>query len=194
MLALSTLFRVPTGLFAAFALLNACAQSLCGAYLQEAVISVGSLFGATAIQPIMAGQAAVAVAVSAVQVFSAATSLWDLSPQAIATYVSDGSVEERSALMFFSFSTIFLLFSALAHHRLVRKPIYKSIAGPLEDKLLQPLESSREENTALVSPEERNKALDQTRIIGLMKANVTYEFAVAYVFFVTLVCYAACTH
>lgn len=193
MLALSALFRVPAGLFAAFALLTACALSLCGSYLQEAVISVGSLFGAAAIQSIMAGQAAVAVAVSAVQVFSAAASLWGLSRQTIATYESDGSVEERSALIFFSFSIIFLLFSALVHDRLVRKPMYKSIASPLEDRLLQSMGSSTEENTALASSVTGSKALDQTRIIDLMKANIIYLFAVSYVFFITLVCYGAYT-
>lgn len=193
MLAVSALFRVPTGLFAAFALLNACALSICGSYLQEAVISVGSLFGASAIQSIMAGQAAVAVAVSAVQVFSAAASLWGLSGQTIATYESDGSVEGRSALIFFSFSIIFLLFSALAHDRLVRKPIYKSIASPLEDRLLQSAGSSTEENTALASSMTGSKALGQTRIIDLMKANIIYLFAVSYTFFITLVCYGALT-
>ncbi len=192
MLALSTLFRVPSGLFAAFALLNACAQSLCGAYLQEAVIAVGSLFGAAAIQPIMAGQAAVAVAVSTVQVFSAAASLWGLSRHAIATYVSDGSVEEHSALIFFSFSTIFLCFCALVHDRLVRKPIYKTVAAPLEEKLLRPINSA-EETAALVPSMEGDKPLpDRTRVLDVMKANITYQFAVAYSFLITLVRCATC--
>jgi len=191
MLALSTLFRVPSGLFAAFALLNACVQSACGAYLQEAVIAVGSLFGAAAIQPIMAGQAAVAVAVSTVQVFSAAASLWGLSRNAIATYVSDGSVEEHSALIFFSFSTIFLVFCALVHDRLVRTPIYKTVAAPLEDKLIRPMNSA-EETAALVPSMEGDKALpDRTRVLDVMKANITYQFAVAYSFLITLVRCAA---
>ncbi|KAK2466417.1 hypothetical protein APHAL10511_002059 [Amanita phalloides] len=192
LLVLSTLIHVPGPLFAAFVLLNTGLQSICGAYLQVAIIAVGSLFGPVAIQTIMSGQAAVAVAVSAVQVFSAAASLWNLSPEVIPLYVSDGSAEEHSALMFLSVSTIFLLLCALVHRRLVRMPLYKRVAAPLEDKLLQ--HGSGEESTALISSAEVSAALQgQSRTLDVVRANITYQFAVAYVFLITLSVYPPIT-
>ncbi|KAF8631194.1 hypothetical protein AX15_002526 [Amanita polypyramis BW_CC] len=185
LLALSTLIRIPAGFFAALVLLNAGAQSTCVAYLQKAIFAAGSLFGPPALQPIMSGQAAVAVVISAVQVFSAAISLWGLPRDIIATYVSDGSVEGRSALMFFSLSTIFLLFCLLVHGWLVRTPLYKSVVGALENKQLYS-GSFGEESGDLVSGEGSDILRDQSRIIDLAKENIIYQFAVAYVFIITL--------
>ncbi|KAF8639859.1 hypothetical protein AX17_001114 [Amanita inopinata Kibby_2008] len=187
MLTFCTLIRVSPGFFATFVLLNATAQAIVCAYFQKALIAVGSLFGPTALQPIMSGQAAVAVAVSAVQVMSAATSLWGLPREAIAAYVSDGSAEGRSAFIFFAFSTLFLAFCALVHGWLVRTPLYQRIAAPLEQSGKGIYSGSdADERRSLVSAEGSEMFNKNSQIVRVAKANVIYEFAVAYVFLITL--------
>ncbi|KAM6495656.1 Nucleoside transporter domain containing protein [Amanita muscaria] len=184
MLELSTKIRLPAGLFAIFVLLNGAAQASCCSYLQKAVITVGSLYGPAGLQPILSGQAAVAVVVSSVQVLSVATTTWSLPRESIATYVSDGSAEERAAFIFFACSTVFLLFCALAHSWLVRMPLYQRVAGFLEEKSQgksHHLADHAEEHTGLVAMHGSGRDIGR-----ILKENIIYEFAVAYVFIITL--------
>lgn len=80
LLTLSTFTHLPTPLFVSFILLNGILQAAAGSYLQTAVVAVASLFGPATMQAVMGGQAAVAVAVSTVQVLSAGASLHALPP------------------------------------------------------------------------------------------------------------------
>ncbi|TFK43275.1 nucleoside transporter-domain-containing protein [Crucibulum laeve] len=188
LLVISTFFVVSPGLFFAFVLLNGAVQATAGAYLQTAIVAVASLFGPLAVQAMMSGQAAVAVAVSGVQVLSAATSVWG-KPR---TYVSDGSAEERAAFLFFTLSTLFLLISAGAHAWLVSMPIYKTVAAPLERRR-KPGPGTSDEHRGLVSGGREEIKNDTTNAIRVGKANLTYEIAVAYVFMVTLAVYPPIT-
>ncbi|KAF7355013.1 Nucleoside transporter [Mycena sanguinolenta] len=170
--------------------LMASAKQRSGAYLQTAIIVIASLFGPTAVQALMSGQAAVAVAVSGVQVLSAAASVWGLPREKIATYVSDGEPEERSAFLFFGLSTIFLVFTAAAHGWLVRMPAYKAIARSLEQQKDQT--NSSDELRGLVSTG-RNGSSEKGQILRVAKTNAIYGVAGCFIMVVTLSVYPAIT-
>ncbi|KAJ7087195.1 nucleoside transporter-domain-containing protein [Mycena belliarum] len=190
LLTISTFIHTTSGVFFAFVLLNGISQAALGAYLQTAIIVIASLFGPTAVQALMSGQAGVAVAVSGVQVFSALASVWGHSREA--NYVSDGEPEEKSALIFFSLSTIFLIVSAAAHAWLVTMPAYKTVAGSLGNAKIGE-DGSSDELRGLVSNGRSELSTEKGQIMRIAKANVVFEIAVAYVFLVTLAVYPAIT-
>ncbi|KAK7061413.1 nucleoside transporter [Favolaschia claudopus] len=193
LLTLSTFFHPSPGFFFAFVLLNAIAQAGLGSYLQTAIIVIASLFGPTAVQALMSGQAAVAVAVSGVQVFSAAASVWGLSQEQISTYVSNGEPEEKSAFLFFSLSTIFLIVTAAAHAWLVRMPAYKAVARSLELQKDINEHTGSDELHGLVSRGRNQPSNVKADILRVAKLNFTYEVAVCIVFVVTLSVYPPIT-
>lgn len=132
----------------------------------------------------MAGQAAVAVAVSLVQVGSAAVSVWGQTPEQIKAYVAgvDGS-EAQSALIFFALSTAFFLATTVAHIALVRMPEYLQVTSKVVE------DGSTEEREGLVSGHSSEATPDQgSAIWRVAKANIYYEVAVAFCFVTTLVC------
>lgn len=170
MLTVSTYFHPGAGGFFAFVMLNAIGQAIAGSYLQTSVIAVASLFGPTAMQALMSGQAAVAVAVSGVTVVSSALSLREKpSPQALA----DSEPEAKAAFMFFGLSTLFYLVSAGAHIWLTRLPAYHNILAQFE-------------HTVDVAHDEHSLK-KREQLIRVAKSNVIFNFAVAYVFIITLV-------
>ncbi|KAJ3514880.1 hypothetical protein NLJ89_g2103 [Agrocybe chaxingu] len=185
-LTLSTFFVPSPGVFFAFVLFNGIAQACAGAYLQTSVIAVASRFGPPAVQAMMSGQAAVAVAVSGVQVISAAASVMGKTR----SYASDGSAEERSAFMFFALSTLFLIASAAANTWMVRMAVYQHIAASLEKPLKKSLteDAHEDERRGLISDHPHGDSMSdmKSNTIRIAKANITYEVAVAYVFMVTL--------
>ena len=184
LLTLSTYFVPSPRVFFAFVLFNAAAQAIAAAYLQTSTFAVGSLFGPPVIQSIMAGQAAVAVAVSGVQVISSAVS----SVGKPRTYSGDGSAEEQTAFIFLALSTVFLLVSAGVHTWLIRMPVYKLVAASLErksrnrDNLVQ-----GEEHRELIQSGSAALQSDKGDVMRVAKTNIVYEVAVAYVFLTTLV-------
>lgn len=191
LLTFSTFIVPSSGVFTVFVLFNGAAQATAGAYLQTSVIAVASLFGPPAVQAMMSGQAAVAVAVSGVQVLSAAASVHGRP----STYVSDGSPEERSAFIFLLLSTIFLIFSAMTYGWLVKTPVYARVAAPLEQlprKILDE-DANSSERIGLVSSRRTGLSDEKADAIRVAKANVIYEVAVAYVFVITLAVYPAIT-
>ena len=157
---------------------------MAGGYLQTSAIAVGSLFGPPAVQSLIAGQAAVAVVVSGVQVISSAASVVG-KPR---TYISDGSAEEQSAFIFLALSTVFLLICAGVHTWFIRMPVYKLVAASLESKSKNQGDTVREEERRELIPNgsatlQSNKA----DILRVAKINIVYEVAVALVFMVSLV-------
>lgn len=186
LLTISTFFVPTPGLFAIFVLFNGAAQSAAGAYFQTSLIAVASLFGPSAVQAMMSGQAAVAVAVSGVQVISSASSVFG-KPK---TFVGDGSAEEKAAFIFFLLSTIFLVLSYLAHEHLVRMPVYAHVAAALEQETagISLRRGSEDEHRA--TSRARSEVIEETgNALRIAKANVQYEIAVACVFMITLVCH-----
>lgn len=198
LLTLSTFLTLSPGFFFTFVLLNGIAQAAFGSYLQNSVIAVASLFGPAAVQAMLAGQAAVAVVVSTVQVISAAASVHTSTESMDGPAAIDASdvlssrardPEERSAFIFFGLSTIFLVFSAAAHRWLVSLPAYHSVVSALEARKPEPELGTDDERRILVSAGPSQGLLTQKQSIWrVAKTNVLYEIAVAYVFTVTLVC------
>ena len=157
---------------------------MASAYLQTSVIAVGSLFGPPAIQSIMAGQAAVAVVVSGVQVISSAASVVG-KPR---TYISNGSAEEQSAFVFLALSTAFLLVCAGVHTWFIRMPVYRLVAASLESKSRnQDDPVQEEERRELIPSGSATLQSNKANVIRVAKINIIYEVAVALVFLVTLV-------
>jgi solute carrier family 29 (equilibrative nucleoside transporter), member 1/2/3 len=172
---------MPPGLFFAFVISNGLVQAAAGSYLQASVVAVASLFGPLAMQAVMTGQAVVAVLISGIQLLSASASVHSSS-----TVINDGSAEERSAFAFFGLSTLFLLATVAAHAWLVRLPVYKTVVVPFEQhsKLLVDATHRRERSRSFSGEQ---LELQSSRFSRIFKVNATYNFAVAYVFVVTLV-------
>jgi len=185
MFTVSTFIQGTPWLFFLFVILNGIAQAAAGSYLQAAIIGVASLFGPTAMQSVMAGQAAVGVAVSAVQVISAAGSLRGTpTPQQL----KGSRPEERSALAFFALSTAFLLFSAGAHAYLLRLPSYKSVTGQFSHirHVARGDAAALDNESADLSPPKMDSSEKREQVMRVAKSNLTYNLGVAYVFVVTL--------
>jgi len=187
-LTISTYFHVSPGAFFAFVLLNGITQAALGSYLQTSVVAVAALFGPQAVQAMIAGQAAVAVAVSSVQLASAIGSTWNESPEAIVALLASGKAEERSAFIFFALSTLFLLACVVMQKWMMALPEYQVILGRLSKTVSEEDLSEEHERTALVSGG-RSVAdqMERDQVLRVAKANWIYEVAIAYVFLVTLV-------
>ncbi|KAJ3548833.1 hypothetical protein NMY22_g1111 [Coprinellus aureogranulatus] len=179
LLTISTMFTPTPGLFAIFVLMNGATQAAAGAYFQTSTIAVASLFGPSAVQAMMSGQAAVAVAVSGVQVISSFTSTVG-RPR---SYAGDGSAEEKSAFVFFLLSTVFLVATYFAHEILVRMPVYIRVAGSLGEEV--GILRGNEGHLRSVS-RARSELEDSSNVLRIAKANANYEIAVACVFMITL--------
>jgi len=153
------------------------------------VFAGAALFGASYMQSMMSGQAAVAVAVSGVQVVSASISVWGstpLTPTINATDL-DGKAEEKSARIFFGVSALYTIATLLAYRWLVSLKVYRTTMGALENNLKVRVASNvAEEQQALLPPALPSTA-EGSHILRILKANSVYNFAVGYVFAVTLV-------
>ncbi|PCH41327.1 hypothetical protein WOLCODRAFT_162995 [Wolfiporia cocos MD-104 SS10] len=189
LLTVSTWIHVSPGLFVAFVLITAVGQAAAGSYLQTAVIAVASLFGHSAMQAAMSGQAAVGVAISGVQVLSAAASI-HMASYGNAVSVADPASrapEERSAALFFGLSTIFLVATQIVHAWMMTLPAYKMVVSrPVPEPSVSMLDST-DETRSLTSGEPLRKNISgKDRILRLTRINLPYNFAVAYVFAITL--------
>ncbi|THH03665.1 hypothetical protein EW145_g6110 [Phellinidium pouzarii] len=182
LLTLSTTVTSSPSIFFAFVLFNAIVQAAAGSYLQTAVMAIASLFGPSAMQATMSGQAFVGVVVSSVQLLSAAASVRAAKLAASQNEDYDeGAAETRAAALFFGLSTLFLCATLGAQAWLERMPEYIEIVRPVD-------QAKRSESSLLGS--ESDETLDikheKGRIMRIAKANIEYEIAVAYVFGVTL--------
>ena len=151
---------------------------------------LASHFGVSAIQAVVSGQAAVGVAVSAIQLLSALASV-KASP-AGATIVEERGAETRSAFAFFALSTVFYVFSAGAYAWLTKTPGYQKIkAGSRTRRISMSLSQSftaDDEGTGLVSGRSSDVIPNSVaRTIAMIKTNLAFNFTVAWVFAVTLV-------
>lgn len=132
-------------------------------------------------QAMMSGQAAVGVAVSVVQVISSAGSVQGSpTPQQLL----ESKAEEKSALIFFSLSTAFMLFSAGAHLWLIRLPSYKAVVGQFTHIRQVSLSGASDLDELLHKTPSGEK---RKQIVRVTKGNIIYNMGVAYIFVVTLV-------
>lgn len=187
-LTISTLIPFSPGSFFTFVILNGIAQSALGSYMQTSMMAVAALFGPSAVQASVSGQAAVAVVVSIVQVLSA------LSSVNSTTKPSDDSsgdrAEEKVAFFFFALITIFLLVAAASERWLISMPVYHTVVGPLEKQAKPDDDDTDDEHRSLMSIASRASEVftQRQRIWRITKTNILFEAGVAYVFMVTLVC------
>jgi solute carrier family 29 (equilibrative nucleoside transporter), member 1/2/3 len=161
------------------------------------------------LQSVMAGQAAVGVLVSAVQLASTAGSLRiapappPTPPDSVETAVlfmrrtmsevnmRSRDAEARAAGWFFGLSTVFLLSTIGAHWWLLRLPAYRAVMDEHTHERAPPspiMESHhphRDERHALMDAGISGD--EKARIKRVAKANMVLEFTVAFVFTVTLV-------
>lgn len=161
----------------------------CAAYLSNSVFAGAALFGAPYMQSVMSGQAAAAVVVSSVQVISSAISVWGSTP--LPHIISDtdryGKAEEESARIFFGVSALYMVATLLAYRWLTSLKVYKTTMGALENNVIARVASDEaDERQALLSPALLSSA-EGSQILRVLKANFIYNFAVGYVFAVTLV-------
>ena len=140
-------------------------------------------------QAVVSGQAAVGVAVSAIQLLSALASV--KASAAGATVMEERGAETRSAFMFFTLSTIFYIFSAGAYAWLMKTPEYRKIKGDRGTRRVSISMSQSftadDEGTGLVSGQSRDASSPVARTIAMIKTNLPFNFTVAWVFAVTLV-------
>ncbi|KAI9001317.1 nucleoside transporter-domain-containing protein [Trametes punicea] len=192
LLTISTCVSTSPGWFFAFVLANAIGQAAAGSYLQTAVVAIASLFGPSYMQAVMSGQAAVAVAISGVQVMSAAASVSKSGP---GTRAESPKPEEQSAFIFFSLSTVFLLICAVVHGWLVRLPAYKAATSqaPRNQVALQEDDALLDETSDISQGDAYHEVDEVHHVIRIAKTNILFNVAVAYVFVVTLAVYPPIT-
>ena len=152
---------------------------------------LASLFGASARQAGVSGQAAVGVAVSAIQLLSALASV--KASAAGTTVMEERGAETRSAFVFFTLSTFFYVFSAGAYAWLMKTPEYQEINRNYRTRRVSISMSQSvttdDEGTGLVSGQSRDATSSPVaRTIAMIKTNLPFNFTVAWVFVVTLVC------
>ncbi|KAI0824663.1 nucleoside transporter-domain-containing protein [Trametes gibbosa] len=181
----STYTHPAPGIFNVFVLLNAVGQAAAGSYLQTAVVAVASLFGPLAMQAVMSGQAAVAVAISGIQVISAVASVRGTSPQEI---LPSSEPAEQSAFFFFAISTVFLVVCAGVHTWLTKLPAYKSIVSraATHGHSASPEGAGLLGGSADPDDHEHWKEDSKHQVVRIAKTNGIYNIAVSYVFVVTL--------
>lgn len=140
-------------------------------------------------QSVMTGQAAVGVVVSGVQVLSAAAST---RRTASARAIPASEPEEQSAFIFFGLSTIFLVVTIGVHAWLVSLPAYKAVVRQtiftVDNANPNDHEEGDEAGSLLESESPARKSGAKDFMWRLAKTNAEFNFAVAYVFIVTLVC------
>ncbi|KIJ70470.1 hypothetical protein HYDPIDRAFT_78688 [Hydnomerulius pinastri MD-312] len=187
----------PSGFFS-FVLFSSVCLAACAAYLSTAVYAGAALFGGSYLQYVLSGQAAVAVAVSAVQVASSAVSVWGSTPNTIAAFIAgggatDGKAEEVAARIFFGVSIVFSGFTFAAYTWLTRQPVYKATVGVLEQQYKIGSEDV-EERRGLVSHGPSSAISDpKTHALRVLKENFIFMFSIAYVFVVTLAVFPTIT-
>ena len=176
--------------FFAFALFNAASMAVTVSYLSTAVFAGAALLGTSFLQAVLSGQAAIGVAVSAVQVASSMVALWGSSPKHISIEVTraDGRedrVEDIAARIFFGVSAVFLCITLVTYTWLSRQSFY----NPVTSALGQPCGvGGSDERTGLVADDRRNSLTEpNSHVYHVFEHNLIFMFSLAYVLAVTLV-------
>jgi len=142
-------------------------------------------------QAVVSGQAAIGVAVSAIQLLSAMASV---NTSVGSMVMEEKAAEARSAFIFFALSTVFYVFSAGAYAWLMKTPEYlemKNTHGTRRISLsMSQSITADDEGAGLVSGRSRDHGAASSpvaRTIAMIKTNLAFNFTAAWVFVVTLV-------
>ncbi|KAG2158973.1 nucleoside transporter-domain-containing protein [Suillus bovinus] len=178
-----------------FIMISAFCLSGCASYLSNSVFAGAALFGAPYMQSMMSGQAAIAVAVSSVQVISSAISIWGTNSLAPAFNDTDpdGKAEEKSARIFFGISALYMFATLLAYRWLASLPVYATTMGALEDNVKARVVSDEVDEQQPLLPAALSSAAEGNHIFRILQKNLIYNFSVGFVFTVTLAVYPAIT-
>ncbi|KAG2148127.1 nucleoside transporter-domain-containing protein [Suillus clintonianus] len=192
---LTTFIHPSPAPFFYFIMISAFCLSGCASYLSNSVFAGAALFGAPYMQSVMSGQAAVAVAVSSVQVVSSAISVWGTTPLTlgISDIDPDGKAEEKSARIFFGISALYMIATLLAYKWLASLQVYTTTMGALEDNLKTRVVSNEADERQPLLPAALPNAVEGNQIFRIFQTNFIYNFAVGFVFTVTLAVYPAIT-
>jgi equilibrative nucleoside transporter 1/2/3 len=188
-LCLSTFIRGTPSTFFAFALFNAASMAVAVSYMCTAVYAGAALLGTSFLQIVLSGQAAIGVAVSAVQVVSSMVALRGPPSKFVSIEImrADGRedhVEEIAARIFFGVSAIFLGIVLIAYTWLTRQSFYKSITSALE----QHRRVGDDERTRLVAENRRNPSTEpNSHVYQVFRQNLIFMFSITYVLAITLV-------
>ena len=132
--------------------------------------------------------------VSVVQLITSVLSVWGSTPETIAAFISQGSTgdddaEQDSARVFFGISALFMISTFMAYGWLAQLPAYKATVGFLGQniKFQKALGSADETEGLVLCNSDRESTEERHQILLVFKANILYEFAVAYVYVITLV-------
>lgn len=193
LLTLSTFVHLPEGVFATFIITAGIALAAASSYLLTSVVAVASLFGPTAIQSLLSGQAVVAIILSAIQLISATNSL--RAPKA---GPADGIAEIKSARLFLGISMSFLFVCGAANAWMTRLPSFRATVPNDEPWIRRQSSTSADSRSPILQVGGPHASVPDPkaiwdRILIVARRNIVYELAVAYVYIVTLVsCHASC--
>ena len=185
-LCLSTFVRGTPWAFFSFALFDALSLAAASSYMGAAVYARAALLGPPFLQSVLSGQAAIGVAISAVQVVSAAMSVPTTLVVTLVADESDYLAHGMTARIFFGISTVFLITTLAAYAWLMKQAFYKSVTGAAKQ---QGAVQDIDELTGLVSSDDRRNIVAEASspVYGILKRNWVFMFSIAYVFAVTLV-------
>ena len=187
---ISTFIQGTPSTFFGFVLFNTALIAITSSYLCAAVYAQAALLGPSLLQVVISGEAAIAVAMSVVQVVSAVTSVWGFSPTptvimgVLDAEAAEYEVEEVAARIFFGFSALFLVLGLAAYTRLTKQTSCDSRIG--SSKHLSDVEDANE-HIGLLSGVHRSLMEGTSLVYRILKQNWMFMFSIAYVHTVTLV-------
>lgn len=188
LLALSPTLPIDGGAFFAFAIFNGMLQACAGSFLQSAVAGLTALFGPDALAAMFTGQAMVGVCVSAVQYISAATSLRSPPPHSESEEPEQLSI---FAFVFFGLASVCMILSAAIHSYLRRLPLYHAVVDSFKHLNETAVEGeaghgNATEDEPFLAHSTELEVPASIRIARIARVNALYNFAIAWVFIVTL--------
>lgn len=157
-------------------------------YLSTAVYADAALLGASFLQFVFSGQAAIGVAASLVQVASSMIVLWSSSPKSVSMEViagdtGDDHAEELAARIFFGVSAAFLCIPLIAYTWLTRRSFYEPVTSALEQH-----HRDMDELTQLLADYPRNSpTVPSSHVFQVLRNNLVFMLSFACVLSVTLV-------
>jgi equilibrative nucleoside transporter 1/2/3 len=186
MLTISTFFHPPAAIFLGFVLLNGVAQAGAGGYFQACFVGLAALFGHTAVQAFVSGQAVVAVVVNTIELASAIVLLWGHGGTHVLA-MRDRTPEETTTFIFLGISTLFLILTSGAYAWLKTMPDYKAAVDSIVVTRRSSRDYTMDEREELLAAGHGLDIHDKGRIWRVARANLIYEISCIYMSVVTLV-------
>jgi equilibrative nucleoside transporter 1/2/3 len=176
MLATSTFFRPLTAVFFGFVLLTGVAQAGASAYFQVSFVGLTALFGHTAMQAFVSGQAVVAVVMNTIELASAIVFLWRHGGTRVLATL-DRTPEETTTFIFLGISTLFLIVTSGAYAWLKMTPEYEAAVDSI---VVTSRNCTMDEREEVLAAGHGLDIHDKGRIWRVARANLIYEVSCLY--------------